>query len=64
MKGSNHYNSKLTEQDVLDIREIVEQRETLRQKLKTMTNKALSEKYGVHERTIDKVTNFYTWGHI
>ena len=56
--------AKLTEQDVLDIREVVDRRETIRNQLKTMTNKALSEKYGVHIRTIDKITNFYTWGHI
>lgn len=54
----------LDEDKVREIHRTVEKREALRDELKSMTNKALAEKYGVHVRTIDKVTNYYTWWHV
>ena len=63
-RGEGLPQSKLTNDDVLYIREVVEKREELKKRLKLMTNKHLANQLGVHYRTIDRVTAFENWTHI
>jgi hypothetical protein len=64
VRGEAIHTAKLCENDILVIREIVEYRNKLRAELSAITNKSLAVKYDVHQRTIDKVTSGFTWGHI
>lgn len=63
-RGEGLPQSKLTNDDVLYIREVVEKRNELKKRLSLMTNKRLAEMLGVHYRTIDRVTAFENWNHI
>jgi len=63
LRGSQLPHAKLTEDDVRLIREIVDEREAMRRRLKTMTNAAIARKFGVHLRTIDRVATGETWIH-
>lgn len=63
-RGESLPQSKLTNDDVLYIREIVEKRDELKDRLKLMTNKHLAKQLGVHHRTIDRVTAFENWNHV
>lgn len=63
-RGSDLPHSKLNEDKVRYIHSVVAERDALRATLSTMTNKALAKQLGVHERTIDRVTEGYSWGHV
>ena len=63
-RGEGLPQSKLTNDDVLYIREVVEKRDELRKRLSLMTNKHLAKQLGVHYRTIDRVTAFENWSHV
>lgn len=63
-RGEGCSASKLTNEDVLQIREIVEYRDKLKAELSTLTNKKIAEKFDVHYRTIDRITAFENWTHI
>lgn len=63
-RGSELPQAKLDESDILLIREIVSERNKLKQQLRQMSNKSIAEKFGVHIRTIDRVTAGYSWGHV
>lgn len=63
-RGSDLPQAKLTEGDVSNILEIVRDREEMRTKLRSMTNRALAEKFEVHQRTIDKITSGLSWSHV
>jgi len=52
-RGSNHSNTKLTEQDVLDIRAI-----------SSMTQQAIADHYGVTNTAIYLIIHRKTWTHI
>ena len=64
LRGSQLPWAKLTEADVVLIRQIVEEREDMKRQLRWMTNAALARKFGVHLRTIDRVVNGENWGHV
>ncbi len=57
-KGEEHFNSKLTEQQVLEIRE------SYVPYSKTHGGTALAEKYGVGSTTISYIANGKNWKHI
>ena len=63
-RGESLPQSKLNNDDVLYIREIVKQRDELKERLKLMTNKHIAKQLGVHFRTIDRVTAFENWTHV
>lgn len=63
-RGSELPQAKLNEHDIKNIRQIVADREQLRKALSCMTNAALAEKYGVHYRTIDRITAGENWIHV
>ena len=56
--------SKLTDDDIRKIRELVALRAKLLKEARDITNKKLAESYGVHYRTIDRIASGETWGHI
>jgi hypothetical protein len=64
LRGSQLSHAKLDEHDVELIREIVEYRERLKQELKALSNASLADKFGVHIRTIDKITSGESWIHV
>lgn len=63
-RGSQLPQSKLTESDIELIRLILHEREIMKNQLKQITNKSLAEKFGVHQRTIDKVVVGESWVHV
>lgn len=63
-RGSQLPWAKLDEGDVALIRQLVEERERHRQAASELTNAKLAEKFGVHVRTIDRVTTGENWGHV
>lgn len=64
VRGTDHPLSKLTDDDVRLIRECVAERERLREEARRLSNEALAEKFGVHHRTIERITQYRGWIHI
>jgi len=56
--------AKLTEDDVKMIRELMAEREYHRRQASHLTNAKIAEKYGVHQRTIDRISAGENWGHV
>ena len=63
-RGMDLPQAKLTDSDVLMIRELVCRRDELKKKAADLTNRKLAEKFDVHIRTIDKITAGGAWGHV
>jgi len=63
-RGMDLPQAKLTNDDVLMIRELVGYRDELKKKAADLTNKKLAEKFGVHNRTIDRITAGGAWSHV
>ena len=64
-RGQDLPQAKLIDLDVIAIRSAVVQRQNLRNHIaQNLRNEALAQKFGVHVRTIEKVTQRETWGHI
>lgn len=61
--GESLPHSKLTNDDVRLIRELVAHRNKLKAELAGLTNKELAGKFDVHYRTIEKVVHGDTWSH-
>ena len=55
-KGSNHHNSKFTEDDIREIKIMLRD--------KTMTQTAIAEKFNVTSRTITLIKQGKTWTHV
>ena len=63
-RGTELPHAKLTETDVRLVLDAVAEREKLRSQARTLSNKALAERLGVHVRTIDRITAGENWGHV
>jgi len=63
-RGEELTQSKLTEEDIRMIRELVKYREKLKKEVAGLSNKALAEKFDVHQRTMDKAVRYETWRHV
>jgi len=63
-RGSQLPHAKLTEDDVALIWQLVEERDRHKAAAAALTNAKLAEKFGVHVRTIDRVTTGENWGHV
>ena len=63
-RGSALPQSKLSEDDIRLIFQLVADREELKRKAGELTNAKIAEKFGVHLRTIEKAVNGYSWGHV
>lgn len=63
-RGSQLPQSKLTEDDVILIRKLIDHREELKRQASQLTAKKLAEKFGVHYRTIDRIATGEGWSHV
>lgn len=63
-RGIQLPHAKLSEDDVRLIRELMSEREYHKRQAAQLTNAKIAEKFGVHVRTIDRVTNGENWGHV
>lgn len=61
-RGMDLPQSKLMPIEVSEIKSAIRQREALRKHIsENLTNDALAEKFGVHNRTIEKIARNETW---
>lgn len=56
--------SKLSESDVVIIRQLVEVRDDYKKKARELSNKEIAKKFDVHCRTIDRITAGENWTHV
>lgn len=63
-RGSALPHAKLNETKVAEILATIERREAIKKELRTLTNTNLAKRYGVHNRTIDRISASETWGHV
>ena len=63
-RGSQLPWAKLDESQVSEIRETIERREALKRELREMTNANIAKRYGVHNRTIDRISAGESWIHV
>ena len=63
-RGSGLPHSKLTEEDVILIRELINQRNELLAQSRSLSNAIIAEKFGVHCRTIDRISSGENWIHV
>lgn len=64
LRGSQLTHSKLDENDVRNIRELIAYRENLKSEASALSNRKIAEKFGVHNRTIDRIASGENWGHV
>lgn len=63
-RGDQLPHAKLTNDDVRNIRALIDHREELKRQASLLSNKRLAEKYNVHQRTIEKVSSGFSWSHV
>lgn len=63
-RGSNHYKSKFTEEEVTMILNLVNEREALRKAASELSNAKLAERFEVHIKTIESMISGRTWAHV
>lgn len=62
--GENHKDAKLTEADVMAIRELNAERERLRKEANKLSIKAIAEKFDIHEGHVKRIIRGECWTHI
>ena len=63
-RGEQLPHAKLTNDDVRNIRALIDHREELKRQASLLSNKRLAEKYDVHQRTIEKLSSGFSWSHV
>lgn len=63
-RGQDLPHAKLTDDDVRLIRELVSHRNDLVRQARDLSAIKIAEKFDVHHRTIERVTQGESWGHI
>jgi hypothetical protein len=63
-RGEELPQSKLDDADINLIRAAVKERKRLRSEASELSNTSLARKFGVHRRTIEKVTQGFSWVHV
>ena len=63
-RGEQLPQSKLTEDDVRLILSLIEEREKHKRAASLLTNARIAEKFGVHTRSIDRITAGEAWTHV
>ena len=56
-----HAPRKLTAEAVQEIREAARLRDELRSRANRLSNESLAERYGTHQRNIEKILSYETW---
>lgn len=65
LRGTELPHSRFSEDDVLEIRSAIKQRENMRRYIKdNLSNEALAIKFNVHYRTIERIIQRETWAHL
>ena len=63
-RGTELPQTKLNEADVRLILDCVSERERLRKEANSLSNEALAQKFDVHVRTIERITQRRGWIHV
>lgn len=63
-RGERHGMAKLSDADVVLIREAADERERLKAEARKLSDASLAEKFGVHHKTISNIVNYRIWRHI
>lgn len=64
-RGQQLPQAKLLDLDVVTIRSAIRQRESLRRYIRdNLSNDALARQFHVHRRTIEKIAQGESWGHV
>lgn len=65
-RGSQHWNAKLTESDVLQILELNAHRVELKKQLDAVSQSAIAEKFGISKQRVWEIcaSSRGAWGHI
>lgn len=63
-RGSGHYNTELTEDDIRLIRALCVEADMLREQLKGLSLRAIGEKFGLHPQSVYEIKHRRTWGHV
>jgi hypothetical protein len=65
LRGQELPHAKLLDLDVAAIRSAARQRDSLKEHIRNnLSNEALAKKFGVHVRTIEKIVQYHSWGHV
>jgi hypothetical protein len=65
LRGTELPQAKFTDDDVLEIRSAIKQRENMKKYIKeNLSNEALATKFNVHYRTIERIIQRETWVHL
>ena len=64
LRGTELPQAKLTEEKVIEIRQSIAKREWYRKIARTLTNENLAKTYGVHVRTIERISADESWTHV
>lgn len=64
LRGSDLPQAKLNDDDVRLIRAAVRERDRLKREASELSNYALARKFGVHTRTVEKITQGESWAHV
>lgn len=63
-RGEELPHAKLTNQDVKNIRALINYREGIKAEASELSNKKIAEKFEVHVRTIDRISSGENWAHV
>lgn len=64
-RGMSLPHSKLMDIDIVEIRSMARQRDSLRKHIReNLSNEAIARRFGVHVRTVEKVLAFDSWSHV
>jgi hypothetical protein len=63
-RGSELPQAKLDDSDVRMIRQLIAERNRHMQAAKSLSNALIAEKFGVHYRTIDRISAGESWTHV
>jgi len=64
VRGTDLPQAKLNEDDVILIRALVMERNRLISEARKLTDKKISEKFGIHPNTVWKLTKYGSWKHV
>ncbi len=65
-RGSKHHNAKITEDDVRLILELNQERVRTKEKLDSLSQRAIGEKFGISKQRVWEIVNARDgcWGHV
>ena len=65
-RGSKHHNSKITEDDVRLILELDQERRRAKEKLDSLSQRAIGEKFGISKQRVWEIVNARdgAWSHV